>query len=665
MAVITYRPDIDGLRALAVLSVVLYHISPTLLPGGFLGVDIFFVISGYLISLIIFREKASGTFSFSGFYLRRARRLFPSLGLVLATTLIIGYFSLFADEYKQLGQHASQAIIFLLNFQLMDEAGYFDVASHFKPLLHLWSLSIEEQFYLLWPLFLYWVFRLRLQLALIILLLGIGSYVYSIYLLETNPDALYFHPLARFWELLLGTALAYWHDKYGMNQLPGWLDNHSTRNVFSLVGLALIFWAFWAFNSAKPHPGPLTLIPLLGVVAIIASGGAAMVNRFLAIRLVVFIGLISYPLYLWHWPLLSFVRIMESGTPPEWLLWVVAGFSVILAWLTYVLVERPIRYGISIRRAVGSMTAIMIVLFVAARGVVVEDGFPGRGSLLYMKEAEAQMKREPRQDDSCISLFEPDSAPVYCRQHNPGKNMIAIVGDSHAHVLFPGVAELAAAKGYGTLLLANSGCPPLLGAVTGRNAKEKDTCMNNIENILSKINNDPRIFDVILATRGPIYITGEGYGAAEASYAHPPIASYRLSPMISDNSPERAFLGGLERTVARLIKDGKTVTYFLQPPELGVPARNCLGRPLTLFSKQECTVALSEYEQRMQVYRKLVGSVQREIGSFKVVDPKPLLCDQGTCSGKIDGVLLYADDDHLSIKGSKYVAPLIMTALGH
>jgi len=496
------------------------------------------------------------------------------------------------------------------------------------------------------------------------LLLGVGSYTFSIYLVETNPDVLFFHPLARFWELLLGTALAHWHHKYGINQLPEWLDNHSTRNVLSLSGLSLIIWALWAFNSVKPHPGPLTLIPLLGVIAIMASSGVAIVNRFLATRLVVFIGLISYPLYLWHWPLFSFARIIESGTPPEWLLWVIAGISVVLAWLTYVFIEKPIRYGIGIRSAVGSMAVIMIVLLVTSRGIVIEAGFPERGSLQYMKEAEAQMKREPRQDDSCINLFKQDSAPVYCRQNNPGGNMIAIIGDSHAHVLYPGVAELAADQGYGTLLLANSGCPPLLGTVTGRNSKEKEACMNNIENILSKIDNDPRVFDVILATRGPIYITGEGYGAAEANYAHPPIASYRLSSVIFDDNPEKAFLGGLEKTAKRLINNGKAVTYFLQPPELGVPAKNCLGRPLTLFSGQGCTVALSEYEQRMKVYRKLVAYVQREIGSFKVVDPKPLLCKQGVCSGEIDGVLLYADDDHLSIKGSKYVAPLIMTALG-
>ena len=655
MSTLKYRSDIDGLRALAVLSVVIYHVSPQSLPGGFLGVDIFFVISGYLISLIVFREQAAGTFSFADFYARRVRRLFPALAVVLLATIVFGAFALFADEYQRLGKHASSAIAFMLNFQLMGEAGYFDVASDSKPLLHLWSLSVEEQFYLVWPTLLVILGGFRLRIGLVIGILIVGSFAFATYLASRNPATLYFHPLARFWELLLGAALAYSHHRFGINALPTRIDQQWMRHLLSCAGLAAIFSALFLFNGKAPHPGTLTLLPLLGVVLLIASGGSAVGGRFLALKPIVWIGLISYPLYLWHWPLLSYIRIMESGAPTKALLWTGAGAAVLLATLTYRFIEQPLRHPRRVRPALVGLGSTMVVLLLTSFSLVASDGLPDRPSVRYIKAAEVQMKREPATDESCLRLFPPGGAPAYCRQHNPVRRMIGIIGDSHAHVLFPGFTEQAERAGYGVLLLANSGCPPLVGAVTGKIDSERHECSLAVEKVLSAILGDERIKHVILATRGPIYLTGKGYGPAEADYDHPPIA-YGLPVERKYRMGVGPFSDGLFATLRRLSDSGRTVSYFLQPPELGVPPRNCLGRPLELVSTTSCAVSVKEYRERMSEYRVILTKAQAEFPTMTVLDPEPLLCDTARCQGVIEKKLMYADDDHLSIEGSHLVA---------
>jgi peptidoglycan/LPS O-acetylase OafA/YrhL len=661
VSALKYRPDIDGLRALAVLSVVIYHVSPHSLPGGFLGVDIFFVISGYLISLIVFREQAAGTFSFVDFYVRRIRRLLPALAAVLLAVLVFGAFALFADEYRRLGKHALASIVFMLNFQLMSETGYFDVVSDAKPLLHLWSLSIEEQFYLLWPALLIMFGRIRWRVGLIIVLLCISSLFFSIYLAESNRDTLYFHPVARFWELLIGAALAYHHHRFGVNALPPIIDNVWMRHALSVIGLTAVIWALLGFNGKMPHPGMLTLVPLLGAALLIASGGAAVVDRVLALKPVVWIGLISYPLYLWHWPVLSYIRIMESGTPSKFFLFVGVGVSMLLAALTYQFIEKPLSKVQYARGALVSICGVMAMIFIASASVVALDGLPERSSVAYVKAAKIQMKRDSATDQSCLNLFPVGDAPTYCRQHNPNKRMIGIIGDSHAHVLFPGTSELAQQSGYGTLLLANSGCPPLVGALTGRNAAELEVCSKNIDRIINAISENKNIEYIIIATRGPQYLNGLGFGPAEANYNHPPITS--KYPIKSINKAETAFINGLENTVNILNQKNIKIAYLLQVPELGMTSQDCLGRPFKLInSSKSCTVDINVYKERMSSYRKLILNLTKKIPNLKIIDTENAFCTDIYCSGFIDNQLLYADDNHLSVAGSKWIAQHISDA---
>jgi peptidoglycan/LPS O-acetylase OafA/YrhL len=659
-----YRPDIDGLRAVAVLSVLVCHVNPQLLSGGFLGVDVFFVISGYLISLIVFRELAAGEFSFRNFYARRIRRLFPALMVVLSATLIFGGYALFADEYQRLGRHAVMAIGFLLNFQLMREAGYFDLTSDSKPLLHLWSLSVEEQFYLLWPVLLLAARYLRIRTAFVLAVSLGGSFAFALYLGNHNRDALYFHPLARFWELLFGAALAYVHHRFGHDYVlvgsQKWF-HHS----LSISGLLLVFGVMFFLDNKVAHPGLHALLPVMGTVAVIASGPRAIGNQILAWKPLVWVGLISYPLYLWHWPLLSYLRIIEAGSPSAFMLWSAAGLSVVLAWATYVFVERPARHGWPGSLVLRALSVSMLLLFISSAVLWRSGGLPDRDSVLYAQDFIRLMKREPTSDDACRAMFLDAGPPVYCRFQAPQERMIAVFGDSHAHALYPGIAVAASKRGYGSILLANSGCPPLLGSTWGRNDVERKACAASVETILRALEKDPRIHALVMATRGPQYIDGTGFGSAEANYNYPPLAAAeRDSTALQKTSPAEIFEKGLDKTFERLRRQGVPFVYVLQVPELGISPNACIDRPLILTKKHPgCTVTQATYLERMGEYRKVVDRVAHQESEFTVVDPLPLFCDGPQCRGMLQGQLLYADDNHLSLVGATRLATPIFDKL--
>ena len=358
-----YRADIDGLRAIAVLSVIGFHAFPFQIHGGFIGVDIFFVISGYLISTIIFENLGRHSFSFSEFYIRRINRIFPALLLVLISSLAFGWFTLLADEYEQLGKHVAAGAGFISNLLLWNESGYFDNAAETKPLLHLWSLGIEEQFYLVWPLILYATYKLRLNLLTIAIVVGGISFSMNIYNVAADTVATFYSPQTRFWELMAGSVLAYMtlHRQAIFptleKRLNPWLGNvlhvqtykaHESllHIVQSGLGAALIATAIFVINKGREFPGWWAVLPTIGTVLIISAGPGSWLNRtILSSRTLVWFGLISYPLYLWHWPLLAFTRIVEGGMPFAWIRIVAVLIAVVLAWLTYRLIEKPIRFG--------------------------------------------------------------------------------------------------------------------------------------------------------------------------------------------------------------------------------------------------------------------------------------------------------------------------------
>lgn len=320
------------------------------------------MISGYLISTIIFENLDKGTFSFAEFYARRIRRIFPALILVLAACFAFGWFALLADEYKQLGKHIAAGAGFISNFVLWNEVGYFDNSSETKPLLHLWSLGIEEQFYIVWPL-LWFAWKRKFNLLTITILVVIASFVLNIKGIKQDAVATFYSPQTRFWELLCGSLLA-WFTLYKNDaftdtktKIDGWLssiiyrekqvlDGKSLSNVLSFIGLFLLAYGFWRINKELKFPGKWALMPVVSAVLIITAGSKAWINRMvLSNKLAVWFGLISFPLYLWHWPLLSFARIIEGEVPARKIRIAAVVASILLAWFTVKVIEKPFRFG--------------------------------------------------------------------------------------------------------------------------------------------------------------------------------------------------------------------------------------------------------------------------------------------------------------------------------
>ena len=343
-----YRPDIDGLRAIAVLAVVAFHAFPNSIKGGFIGVDIFFVISGYLITKNIFENLNSNTLSFISFYERRIRRIFPALIFVLTACLLFGWFILVADEYNLLGKHIAAGTSFISNFVFWKEAGYFDHSSDKKPLLHLWSLGIEEQFYILWPLFIWFLWKKGFNLLVITFLIAIISFYINVNWIKSDAVAAFYSPQTRFWELLSGSLLAWvvvykkGSSIYFINKIGG----KTLLNILSILGLILLIYGISRINKDSSFPGAWALIPVIGSVMLIVAGPTSLVNRvLLSNKIMVWIGIISFPLYLWHWPIISFATIYKNNVPEDYIRYSAVILSIVLAWSTYHFIEHPIRFG--------------------------------------------------------------------------------------------------------------------------------------------------------------------------------------------------------------------------------------------------------------------------------------------------------------------------------
>jgi peptidoglycan/LPS O-acetylase OafA/YrhL len=653
-----YRPDIDGLRAVAVLAVVAFHAFPSWVRGGFIGVDIFFVISGYLISTIIFENLEKGTFSFSEFYSRRIRRIFPALLLVLIACFAFGWFALLADEYKQLGKHIAAGAGFISNFILWNEAGYFDNSAETKPLLHLWSLGIEEQFYIVWPIFLWFAWKRKFNLLTITALVAIATFVLNIKGGKQDIVATFYSPQTRFWELLSGSFLAwmtlykkhaftnFWH------KLDYWLsravysekqeaDGKMLSNALSFVGLLLLVYGFWRINKELSFPGKWALVPVLGAVLIISAGSKAWVNRtILSNKLTVWFGLISFPLYLWHWPILSFARIVESEVPSRNIRIAAVVLSVVLAWLTYKLIERPLRFGKHSTVKVAALVLLMAIVGYVGFNTYDRDGYEFRSFIKGFVNNKNELIRTQSIDDECLKYIG-IAKPLfpYCRFTNANSNeTVAVIGDSHAHVAYPGIAEYLRNKGISTVLLANSGCPPFVGSYQGSNQVEKDACRDRIEQLLDTVSNHKDIRKVFVFTRGPTYNTG----------TEPLTGSKDLTG--GNNIPITEFANSAQLSFDKLSKSRKLIFYITENPELSYSAESCLSRPFKSIVRN-CAVEKNSVLERQADYL----SAFNKLKNVTVIDSLGAFCPHKTCIVFDDnGSLLYADGDHLSIAGSRF-----------
>jgi peptidoglycan/LPS O-acetylase OafA/YrhL len=456
-----YRPDIDGLRAVAVLLVIAYHAFPEVVRGGYVGVDVFLVISGYLITGLILEPLRAGNFSFRNFYARRIRRIFPALVVVLAAAFATGWFLLSPPALAQLGKHIAASAAFVPNFFFWGEAGYFDQGAELKPLLHLWSLGVEEQFYLAWPLALFLVLRFARCATPALLVATAASFIACVAMVQSDAAGAFYSPLTRAWELFLGALL-----RAVPPERTAFLQNRAL--LASSLGAALIGAAVLSLSKASPFPGGWALLPTIGTALIIGAGTRSPINRILSHRGVVAVGLISYPIYLWHWPLLSFAFIHAKAIPaPEMRVGLLLA-SIALAAATYAFVEKPIRHG---RRARWHVPAL-----VAAMGLVGSVGFIAYGKDGFRSRFPVTIRSvldyasyDPAKDARANLCWLPNTAGF--SRYAPGcflepssarERGVLLWGDSHAGRLYPGLRKVLG-PGANIAQFTRDSCPPVLG----------------------------------------------------------------------------------------------------------------------------------------------------------------------------------------------------------
>ncbi len=657
---LAYRPDIDGLRALAVLGVILFHAGVPGFGGGYVGVDVFFVISGYLISGIVIRAIERGTFTLRDFYSRRINRIFPALIIVLAATLALGWYLLFRHEFFGLGKHVTAGAGFFSNFALLRETGYFDIAAEKKPLLHLWSLAIEEQFYLFWPLLLAVSWKIRPRFGWLAFGVGVASLGLALVLsFGIHAQSSFYFPLTRLWELIAGFVLLYLElpprsDAAYQARVP-WLPKSSlsadtVANVKGWLGIGLIVASIALLDNKMPWPSPLTIAPVLGAALVISAGEKSWVNSNLfAHPLAVWIGLISYPLYLWHWPLLAYVRLVQPINTSALLLFAAVAVSFVLAYGTYRLVEYPIRsepHGRG-RRALKLFGVMMVVAVVGA--FVWQGRINPRLDTPKIRSAEAAIAdwTYPGGGFGMDGEIRPWTIPG-----NP-RDTVIFAGDSHMEQYWPRAEHLVKSSGGTlptTIFLTAGGCPML------PNTRRTDSkpCDKFYERALAQARG-PSVRAVVIGSYWEQVFRREIL-AREADKSNRPLS-------INDPAADSTF-SEFSSDIADLVAAGKRVYVLLSIPislnsefdpsfwlpDRLHPIRDTLIRP---------SVSRAEFVARVAPVLNRVRKSAKE-GGATVLDPVEYLCTADACP-KADsaGNPLYKDSNHLRARVARERATFI------
>jgi len=590
MSATPYRPDIDGLRAVAVLAVVAYHAWPRALGGGFVGVDVFFVISGFLITRILLAPD----FSFASFYARRVRRIFPALLIVLAATAAIGATFLPPDNLRNLLVHTIGGGLFVANIVSYHDVGYFNGVAELKPLVHLWSLGVEEQFYLLWPV-LVWLAVRKKVLAPAITIVAVASLALFLWWSERDPRASFYLSPARFWELLAGAMLV-------RTAVP-----ERWRGAAAATGLALIAASTMLLSAETELPGMLMLVPVVGACLVVASPGAHRAGRLLASRAAVAIGLISYPLYLWHWPLLSLLRNFDRA-PSTAAICATVALAFVLATLTWRTVERPL-VALRLRPLAATLAAAMLA---------------GVGLAAAAREAMPAESNEIA-NAACTTRypFRPDGL-WFCRLSKDTAPTVLLLGDSHANHLYDGVAEVFP----NDAVLAIGACMPTVGLVYPARAGGGDACVNERFAVQSEYLQRRAIEEAPLrwVVLSAMWRSFDAEGREIDSWTGAPTSTF--GPVTG--SALDAYVAGIERQLDRLGND-VAVTIVLDTPRRGL--------------------AVDVQRRRQAPFRQRIVALAQRRANVQVLDPMTTLCGDTWCAWN-----RLRDANHLSHAGSVVVA---------
>ena len=615
-----YRPDIDGLRALAVMAVVLHHLSAKWVPGGFIGVDVFFVISGYLITKIISREIADGTFTFVRFYERRIRRLFPALLTVLAFVLVAGWFVLLPSDYLATLRASAATLLFSANILFWHvQADYFAADAKLNPLLHMWSLGVEEQFYLLFPIVLVMIHRWMPRWLVPAMLAGFSlSLALSIVFTPTSFVASYFLLPTRAWELLAGGLLAV----IPIRQ-PG---SRYWRELLALAAVLAILVPAFQYTQQTPFPGHAALLPVLGTATLIWLGGGAStaVSKLLQLRPVVYIGLISYSLYLWHWPLIVFARFQNGLQPLDEWLFALLALSIAMAALSHRFIEQPFRGGPAHHRprvfAVAGM-AMAVLVSVSVLGVK-QQGFESRVSAEVLALDRQRTPEIPFQH--CDGKL--DGCPIGAREGLADGDRIVFWGDSHMLAWAPAIDKILKDRGISARLVMTSACPSLVGVANDMfPACERQNAwwVENLRNVDV----------VVMASFWARYQDENNNGFV------------RLGAEATG-----VITKGLPRTIDKLQGEGIEVLLIGPVPtyELSVPYLHAnqamLGQP----------VPGGKHIKDHNLQNREFYSTARGLSSrLKFIDPAEWICTP-LCTVGTPPSMFYRDQHHLSISGAMF-----------
>lgn len=639
-----YRPEIDGLRALAVLSVVLFH-ADFGCSGGFVGVDVFFVISGFLITSLIWKDLENSTFTFAMFWERRARRILPALTVVTFTTLVAGWFLLLPTDYKNLGRAIISQALFVANYHAKVTSNYFATASDEKPLLHIWSLAVEEQFYFIVPFLLVGLFRfVSLRSRYVVLsVLGIGfvwSLVTSMQGLTKSPMGTFYLLPSRAWELLLGSLAAF------LPALPNLLQRRLPRELMGLIGLALILVPLWYYDAHTLFPGLAALPPCLGTALVIwtnsgtATGIPTLLGRLLALRPIVFVGAISYSLYLWHWPLLAFSKYETIGPVPILNRFAMVCAAFALASFTWKFVELPFRH-----RSWGTSTRSMFALAgtgiaaVLACGILCNSmgGIPQRFTSAQQRIAAATLDFSFKNNLTASDVRAGKLVSIGA-VNSTSLPAVLVWGDSHAMAAMPAIDQLLKERGLTGKAATHSATPPIL----------------NCNNIVGRgMYADSAEFNDAVFT----YV--QQYKIREVLLIGHWCGYYDKRTKNSDRSDTRLYSdrnAALLKTVQKLVANGVHPTIMLNVPSQPFDVPKVLAQHYRSKAYVDsCSAKLPQKSMPADLDNKLITSLQSAGAS--IIDPKPLLLDSTGRHYMVqaEGIVLYRDTHHLTVQGCKHI----------
>ena len=633
MTTIKYRADIDGLRAVAVLAVIAFHACPAYLPGGFIGVDMFFVISGYLISGIIYKAQREDTFSYADFYARRVRRIFPALLAAIALCLAYGWLVLLPTEYEQLGGHVAAGTVFLQNVAFWQESGYFDTSASLKPLLHLWSLAVEEQIYLVFPPLVLFALWMRWPMVPVLAVLLVASFAANLFMAGRSVSADFFLTPFRAWEFLGGAILAWIHDRRGQSSERTWLGEAA-----SWAGVLLLAAGMAWITDREPYPGWRAVVPVVGTLLVIAAGRSASFNRWaLSLAPVVWVGLISYPLYLFHWPLISFVHIIKGATPDPKLIAAAVGLSFVLAVVTYYCLERKLRHS-RWRWTV----PLLLAGFLALGGV---------GAAIWKgKLPPKPPSLEVQQVNQAISEWPPVKPYDFFAGYHSQRNVREITrtqiggsgpqtlffGDSNMYMYAPRIHELLHAgdeKSRGAIFITRGGCCPIPGVLR----PDIPASENLVPVFEDEVLTNPAIDRVVIAARWQAYLSRGSISTING---------------IKSGTEEgrREALAAFGSMITKLVSSGKRVTVLLAIPSgESLDPHRMVTR--TFLGGQTCRVVPMAAES----FRSTYGGPIAELASVSaangadVIDPMQFLCRDGICIAMNEDGPIRADAGHLRV----------------